>query len=742
MRRFGRVGFSGSGFGGGSRGLGPVWLWKNFATTGFRGDEHEVYAPMERRNGCIRYGVYSFGRYGAPVMHLGRIKIGMPVMNTWHGDLSKVGTWTTVSEARIPGGSTTRSNNPGDVISGNVSGRALWIRYYTNVNGGFGIVGIDGDESAAVRLPEVASSDFGSVEGVADDGGECRIASVGHGLANGARVLVEDVLGVPGANGKFSIRRIDNDAFALEGSTFSGSYAGGGTFGYFSQSDLGKRYLECYANLGGLFDEQAPLVDGLADASHSISVRATGTARAGGSSGGRAYVTGFAAATAGLRLGSSNVSMGYLHELGNLRSSSFSALGSAIEFRPSEGSELHFVGESHGNENEIDLTWEIDGGTVGLSSDEYLSGGVVSLRRTTELTHPEAIGAIAEREALYTTSVRQLTPVRLRQRIAWLQAGTAERAYHGMFHAGVRAYAASSLLRSEFDRARIGGRLVADFGFDDDASLGKAIADEAAFWASGHRDFEAGVASYDVSHTVNDWQYSDPLYVFATDRSDGTDKLYFTRSTQSTPEPIGIGDVHESDVGWFVRPRRRPWATASDAFLRADASKAGSTDGRVDGGAGVAWSELAGTWGIAGERLAPTGSDPGDGWRTGVEIGSTDALCCAEVDETVGGGVGLVLRYASEAEHWRIVVAGSAFTAWKVQGGSAIAAASGTAPSGNLQRLWATCDGDSLRCGAESNEETVRLSADATGGPDGTRWGVHSSESGGVWRQFSVYAME
>lgn len=697
---------------------------------------------MERRNGCITYGVYSFGRYGAPVMHLGRIKISMPIKSTWHGELTKTGTWTTVSEARIPEGSTTRSNSPGDVISGDITGRALWVRYYTNVNGGFGIVGIDGDETTAARLPEVKGSDFGSVEGVIDDGGECRIASTGHGLANGARVLVEDVLGVPGANGTFSIRKIDDDAFALEGSEFGGSYTGGGTFGYFSQSDLGKRYLECYANVGGLFDEHAPLVDGLTDATHSVSVRATGTARVGGASGGRAYITGFGAATAGLRLGASDVSMGYLHELGNLRSGSFSALGSAVEFRSSGGSELHFVGENHGNEIETDLTWEVDSGTVGPASDEYRSGGVVSLRRTTELTHPEAIGAIAERETVYTVATRQLTPVRLRERIEWLEAGTAARAYHGMFHAGVRAYATSSLLQREFDRARIGGRLVADLGYDDDATLGQTIANEVAFWASAQRDFEAGVASYDVNKNVKEWQYSDPSYVFASDRSDGTAKLYFTRSTQSTPEPIGIGDVHESDVGWFVRPRRRPWASASDEFLRADGSKAGTTDGRVDGGTGVVWSELAGSWGIAGERLVPTGADPGNGWRVGVEIGSADALCCAEVDEAVSGGVGLVLRYASEAEHWRIVVEGGAFTSWKVQGGSATAAGSGTAPSGSLRKLWATCDGDTLRCGAESDEETVRLSVDATGGPNGTRWGVHSGTGGGVWRQFAVYAME
>jgi VCBS repeat-containing protein len=50
------------------------------------------------------------------------------------------------------------------------------------------------------------------------------ITSTGHGLATGDVVSITGVAGVVGANGSFTVTRIDNDTFSLDGTTFGGTY--------------------------------------------------------------------------------------------------------------------------------------------------------------------------------------------------------------------------------------------------------------------------------------------------------------------------------------------------------------------------------------------------------------------------------------------------------------------------------------------------------------------------------------
>jgi hypothetical protein len=56
------------------------------------------------------------------------------------------------------------------------------------------------------------------------------IASAGHGLQTGDQVVIAGVLGDTAANGIFSITVLDANDFALNGSTASGVYVGGGTW--------------------------------------------------------------------------------------------------------------------------------------------------------------------------------------------------------------------------------------------------------------------------------------------------------------------------------------------------------------------------------------------------------------------------------------------------------------------------------------------------------------------------------
>lgn len=56
------------------------------------------------------------------------------------------------------------------------------------------------------------------------------ITSTAHGLTTGARVTITGVGGQTGANGTFTITRVNADTFSLDGSTTVGSYTSGGTW--------------------------------------------------------------------------------------------------------------------------------------------------------------------------------------------------------------------------------------------------------------------------------------------------------------------------------------------------------------------------------------------------------------------------------------------------------------------------------------------------------------------------------
>jgi hypothetical protein len=56
------------------------------------------------------------------------------------------------------------------------------------------------------------------------------ITSAGHGLQTGMRVVTSSIGGVTGANGSFTVTRINADTFSLDGSTGGGSYTSGGSW--------------------------------------------------------------------------------------------------------------------------------------------------------------------------------------------------------------------------------------------------------------------------------------------------------------------------------------------------------------------------------------------------------------------------------------------------------------------------------------------------------------------------------
>lgn len=580
--------------------LADVYLWRNFATVGARANEYEVCVPFANDTGTRRYAVYGFREYTGGVLHLGRIKEGLVVRNTWHdaGEVVKTGTWTTTTHGAIAGpGTAAFSNTAGDTIAATVTGHTLLVRAYTNVNGGFGVVGIDGDLTAAHRLPSVTAADFKAVTGVVNNGGGlCRATVPAHGLNGGATVIVEGVAGATGVNGTHTVTVVDANTLDLDGSTFAGTYTSGGTLGYFAQADVGLRYVEFYDATGGSnFDESAPLAENLADEPHEITIRVRGTARAGGSSGKRCYVVGFAAARPHLLPTEADHSFASVRDVSNQRgAASYSSLASAIEFSPEGFSNFPFLGEVHGNEVPGTTQWSVDGVSVSLLPGSYRRGALVRLERSSWLTHPSLGGAnVAEKTAEYDARAGQYAGLTCRQRLRWLVAGTTHASYHGMLHAGYRpAWQIGS--RSEFRFARVGSLAIGPLGAGDGSQHALRPAEFIELHDPRHT-LRARVLLPDVSENVNTWLTSAPQFAFVEDRTDGALKAYFTRSTQSQPEAVSAGDVHEAETGWQL------WRHEDRGPLVAAAARAletGLPAGRALAGTGPELHAIA----VAGAR--------------------------------------------------------------------------------------------------------------------------------------------
>jgi len=77
--------------------------------------------------------------------------------------------------------------------------------------------------------PTVAFRQTGSITN-ATNASPIVITSAGHGLLTGQRVTITGVGGNTAANGTFTITKVDDNSFSLNGSTGNGAYTSGGTW--------------------------------------------------------------------------------------------------------------------------------------------------------------------------------------------------------------------------------------------------------------------------------------------------------------------------------------------------------------------------------------------------------------------------------------------------------------------------------------------------------------------------------
>lgn len=458
-----------------------VYLWRNFATTGARSNEHEVYVPMHGG----RYAVYTFKDYIASsggALYFGRMKEGLPVVNLASNDASvtKVGTWAASANAAAYNGTSLQSSTAGDTMTATVTGHTLILRAFVTTNGGFGTVAIDGDFTAANRLPAVTQTEV--------------------------------------------------DA------------------GYFASGDIGKRYIECYsANV--YEDEHFVLAEGLSDAAHTVQVRVQGTKRAA-STATRVYVAGFASATAGTKVTDANASMGYVRDVTNLRSgNTFSKMTLAPEFSPTGFTNYQYMGGNHGNETLVSQQFLVDNVVSAPAAGVYVSGREVQSLLVSNLTHPST-GAtvVAAKRGNYVARGDRDGTLAYRFQLVWKNAGTARNSYYGMLHLGRRPYPTATLENPDFPRFLVGNTPVLNPTANNESAQGLTAADVVAAYSSAH-DTVAVVHLPRLDLSVDAFSRAG-TGAFVQDRSDGTEKVYFARSSTLQTEAIAAGTLHAGEIRW------------------------------------------------------------------------------------------------------------------------------------------------------------------------------------------------
>jgi len=136
-------------------------------------DELEISVPI---GDAGNYFVSVFGtkqKSASAVKSFIRSYVGMPGLFVWHdsGGMTKTGTWTSSGNVNSMYATYRYSVEAGATMYCTVTGSVIGIQIFQSTNGGYAIVGIDGDYTAAELLPAFTNQDYVD--------GKCRLTDIG-----------------------------------------------------------------------------------------------------------------------------------------------------------------------------------------------------------------------------------------------------------------------------------------------------------------------------------------------------------------------------------------------------------------------------------------------------------------------------------------------------------------------------------------------------------------------------------
>lgn len=269
------------------------------------------------------------------------------------------------------------------------------------------------------------------------------------------------------------------------------------------------RVLDMYAASGNA-DTQILLAKGLASGSHVVRVTVTGYKRAA-STDVRVYVSGGMYGSAAITPATASMSILALQTY----LSSSSVYEYAFSCVPTAGGTIAFIGNRHGGEGSQTLAFTIDGATVTPSDGSVTLGSVVTVTRTTQLSHGD-LAHVADVSVVYT--LRPGTGLRVDIDVDWLQNVTHYNAYVGMCPSQGNNFPNGSTRRGETVSL-----------LDDDGSL-KAANKSAAGVLWNTSGYALLLSVPDLAPAVNGWVKS-LSFMTIEDRSTGDfNKLYLQRT--------------------------------------------------------------------------------------------------------------------------------------------------------------------------------------------------------------------
>jgi hypothetical protein len=198
-----------------------------------------------------------------------------------------------------------------------------------------------------------------------------------------------------------------------------------------------------------------------------------------------------------------------------------------------------WVGNIHGNDNQITLTFKINGVSVTPTDLTVYSGSLVEITRTSQLFHPD-LGAtvIGTSSTVYT--INCTSGLWVNYSVTWLVAGTMNQAFSAMCAVDNLLDRGSSYLSTS------------DYNLsNNDGDYHPNLKDSVAYLWDADGIYAVLMYISDVVSVTKNWQSNGSYFLATQDRSGDTlNKIYLYRVAPSNPEAYAINDVWSCNANY------------------------------------------------------------------------------------------------------------------------------------------------------------------------------------------------
>lgn len=534
-----------------------VWRYP-LSSTAPLDNSYWVYVPVNTDGDYAYYGTGKFST--APNMsRFGVGRIGTQIWNTAGTGVTKVGTWA----ASSPSGTyaaNTQSSTAGESITFTTAGHTLVHRSATVNNGGYAIVAIDGDFTAANKLPIFTADDFAASLCRETDIGKRYINCYTPGVFPDYHVLLAEGLADTAHTVKFEVTGTKPAA-----SSAARCYAGG-VIGC-SSSDVGQA-----VNGTRVVAHIIPVNDALATGGSAMLLtpeveKAGAVFVANTASSTTLTITSVTSGTvavgqtvsgAGIPANTTIASFGTFTVVAGTGTVILSAAATATAsgVTVTANGQFEFLGDVHGAETGESFKLYVDGvDQSALAAGAYLSGTIIVIETSATIASTDATGTPVMRKRFnYTYSTKSKYPLTVSILADWLVAKRCKSVYPMMIPMGHGQIGTSTIINDIWDKCQFGEyvSVSTDFSGDDNSVYGKVPAMKVII-SSTHNDYSVVAEFLDNGEAMNYFNKSAPFNVNLNDRSDKWDKVYCARSNANNPESYAIGDRINGVVGFGIK---------------------------------------------------------------------------------------------------------------------------------------------------------------------------------------------